>query len=96
MYLFPQLQVKSAGIEVKGQDLDPEEIRADQSSLSTTIPDKSSNIKSVVSLRGASLVLWEDHRPHPPLCLYPQLSPHYSFPTDLLLHSHNLGCDSYV
>lgn len=71
--------MKSAGTVVKGQDLDPEEIRADQSSLSTTIPDKSSNIKSVVSSRRAALVFWEDHRPDPQLCLYPQLSPCYSF-----------------
>ncbi|KAM7338617.1 hypothetical protein ACRRTK_002101 [Alexandromys fortis] len=38
-------EMKSSGMVVKGQDLDPEEIREDQSSLSTTIPDKSSNIK---------------------------------------------------
>lgn len=49
--------MKSAGEIVKGQDTDPEEIRADKSSLSTTVQDKSSNIKSVVSSRGAALAL---------------------------------------
>nr|XP_048284145.1 nuclear RNA export factor 3 isoform X2 [Myodes glareolus] len=70
-------EVKSAGIEVKGQDLDPEEIRADQSSLSTTIPDKSSNINSILELFPKLLSLEGQESPKPTLC---GLEDHKSLP----------------
>ncbi|XP_075814613.1 nuclear RNA export factor 3 [Microtus pennsylvanicus] len=71
-------QMKSAGTVVKGQDVDPEEIRADQSSLSTTIPDKSSNINSILELFPKLLSLEGQESPKPTLC---GLEDHKSLPT---------------
>ncbi|CAO2623007.1 Nuclear RNA export factor 3 [Lemmus lemmus] len=72
------MQVKSAGTEVKGQDLDPEEIRAEQSSLSTTIPETSSNINSILELFPKLLSLEGQEPPKPALC---GLEDHKSLPT---------------
>ncbi|XP_049986346.1 nuclear RNA export factor 3 [Alexandromys fortis] len=71
-------EMKSSGTVVKGQDLDPEEIREDQSSLSTTIPDKSSNINSILELFPKLLSLEGQESPKPSLC---GLEDHKSLPT---------------
>ncbi|ERE63542.1 nuclear RNA export factor 3-like protein [Cricetulus griseus] len=63
-----QIKVKSAGEIVKGQDTDPEEIRADKSSLSTTVQDKSSNINSILDLFPKLLNLDGRESPKPSLC----------------------------
>lgn len=74
----PGNEMKSAGTVVKGQDLDPEDTRADQSSLSTTIPDKSSNIDSILEMFPKLLSLEERESPKPTLC---GLEDHKSLPT---------------
>ncbi|XP_041910281.1 nuclear RNA export factor 3 [Arvicola amphibius] len=77
-YEEDMMRMKSAETVVKGQDLDPEEIRADQSSLSTTIPDKSSNINSILELFPKLLSLEGQESPKPTLC---GLEDHKSLPT---------------
>ncbi|XP_036031559.1 nuclear RNA export factor 3-like [Onychomys torridus] len=71
-------QVKSAGERVKGQDPNPEKICADKSSLSTTIPDKSSNINSILELFPKLLSLDGQESRKPTLC---GLEDHKSLPT---------------
>ncbi|KAL6090286.1 hypothetical protein STEG23_029474 [Scotinomys teguina] len=61
-------EVKSAEEIVKGQDVNPEEICADKSSLNTTVLDKPSNINSLLELFPKLLTLDGQESPKPTLC----------------------------
>ncbi|XP_021044247.1 nuclear RNA export factor 3 [Mus pahari] len=61
-------QVNSEGEMPKEQAPDPEKLCADQSSLSTTTPDKSSNINSILELFPKLLILDGQESRKPTLC----------------------------